>query len=255
MMRVLVGSFAARLIAYLAVAFAIALAAAVALTIAKLSTALTQAVDGRYRIVATDLRANIETGVNFGLAVEEIVSNVSAQIEDKLESDAEILAIRLIAEDGQEILALQSQTEDREGAQAEDIATVSEPIINSFGAEVGRVEVSYDPRGAQGILAESARILALEAAALLAACVGVIGVASLMAARRIDQRLDRLTMQLENDMSSETMAEVNGDQLDQLAQSAVQAYRTSQTELDDLDGELQRLSYPAQVAEPGKGVT
>ncbi len=251
MMRVLVGSFAARLIAYLAVAFAIALAAAVALTMAKLSTALTHAVDGRYGIVASDLRANIETGVNFGLGVEEIVSNVSVQIEDRLESDAEILAIRLIAENGREILALQSQSDGREGAEAENIATVSEPIINSFGVVVGRVEVSYDPTGTQNILAESARILSLEAAVLLAACIGVIGVASAMAARRIDQRLDRLTAQLESGMPSDPG--MNGDELDQLAQSAMSVYRTSQTELDDLDAELQHLPAPSQAAEPGKG--
>ncbi|NVO58343.1 hypothetical protein HW561_21385 [Rhodobacteraceae bacterium B1Z28] len=253
MMRVLVGSFATRLIAYLAVAFAIALAAAVALTMAKLSTALTQAVDGRYRVVASDLRANIETGVNFGLAVEEIVSNVTVQIENRLESDVDVLAIRLIAENGREILALRSQAENQEGAQVENIAMVSEPIINSFGAEVGRVEVSYDPTGAQSILTESARILSLEAAMLLAACIGVIGVASFIAARRIDQRLDRLTAQLENDMSSEIMPEVGRDQLDHLAQNAMQAYRTSQAELDDLDVELQRLRGPSQTAEPGRG--
>lgn len=254
-MRVLIGSFAARLIAYLAVAFAIALAAAVALTMAKLSNALTQAVDGRYRIVATDLRANIETGVNFGLAVEEIVSNVSAQIEDRLESDAEILAIRLIAENGQEILALQSQSEGADGAQSDNIATISEPIINSFGVQVGRVEVSYDPTGAQSILAESARILAVEAAVLLVACIGVIGVASVMAARRIDQRLDRLTEQLESGLSFKTTSEVGEDQLDQLADSAVQAYRTSQAELDDLDAELQRLLNPPQPTQSGRGVS
>ncbi len=253
MMRLLFGSFAARLIAYLAVAFAIALAAAVALTMAKLSTALTQAVDGRYRIVASDLRANIETGVNFGLAVEEIVSNVSVQIEDRLESDADVLAIRLIAEDGREIISLQSQAEGREDVRADYIATVAEPIINSFGVVVGRVEVSYDPTGTQSILAESARILALEAAVLLAAGIGVIGVASVMAARRIDHRLDRLTAQLEGGVSPETPAGMEGEQLDKLAHSAMQAYRNSQSELDDLDAEWQRLQpAPSQTAEPGR---
>ena len=118
---------------------------------------------------------------------------------------------------------------------------------------MGRVEVSYDPTGTQGILAESARILSLEAAALLAGCIGVIGVASVMAARRIDQRLDRLTAQLEGSTSSEAVPETGADQLDQLAQSAMQSYRTSQTELDGLDAELQRLSHPMPTAEPDRG--
>lgn len=252
-MRVLFESFAARLIAYLAVAFAIALAAAVALTMAKLSTALTQAVDGRYGIVASDLRANIETGVNFGLAVEEIVSNVSVQIKDRLESDDEILAIRLIAENGQEILSLQSEVEGAEGARAENNATVSEPIINSFGVQVGRVEVSYDPTATQSILEESARILSLEAAMLLAACIAVIGVASLLAARRIDHRLDGLTAQLESSMSSNTIPDVSGDRLDQLAQNAMHSYRTSQTEFDELEADLQRRHRPPQSANSSSG--
>ena len=250
MMRVLVQSFAVRLIACLAVAFAIALVAAVALTVAKLSSALTQAVDGRYRIVASDLRANIETGVNFGLGVEEIVSNVAVWIEERLEVDPDILGMRLIAVDGREILALKSPSGGLGVEQAQDIATVSEPIINSFGVEVGRVDVSYDPSSAKGILVESARILAREAAVLLVACIGVIGIASVMAARRIDRRLDQLTAQLEGGDPSEATFEHPADQLDRLTQSAMRSYRSGRAELDELDAELQGLRH---LAKPGGG--
>jgi microcompartment protein CcmL/EutN len=142
---------------------ALAFAAAVGLTLAKFDRALADAVDARYRIHADDIRSGIETGINLGLGLDQIRTNVEELVTARIAVDEGILGIRITDASGRDVLAVSGPaTADGQGPPQRQ----SLDIENSFGQIVGEVTLTYATLDNREILIEAGRILAANAAVL-----------------------------------------------------------------------------------------
>ena len=172
----------AQVSAVIALGLMLGFGAAATLTLAKFSDALSNAVEARYAIHAADLRANIETGLNLGLDLEQIGDNVALVVANRLALDEGISAIVVSAADGTEVFAVDRAAAGLEPAPAgAELSRRSLAIENSFGAVVGDVTVVFASGVNEATLRDAAATLLRDLATLVAASVVVASLGCLAA--------------------------------------------------------------------------
>jgi hypothetical protein len=191
----------------------VTLAAAVALTVANFSRALSDVVETRFEFLAADLRESVETGLNLGLALDEL-ENVEGILVDRLGRDE---AIRELA------------VENADGAVAE----IALPLENAFGQEVGTLRLTYATGAYRSTVAEVEEQLVRRSAILAGiACTGAaLGCALVLSG--IPRSLRRARQRL--------AGEAEGPPSGEIEQSAHASHATTAEvirELDALDREI-----------------
>ena len=215
------------LVASLTVGFA--LAAAVGLTLAKFNQALSDAVDARYVIYAADLRSSIETGINLGLSLEEIESNIETIVTSRMAADEGVVSITVTDENDVNIFSLDRPSGGVEGAQME---RQSLELENSFGQSVGRVAVGYAVGENRETILWAARILGVDSLILAALTAGAVSLACLIVLGPIQRHLDNACRYL---TVQETGAGTLADPKGRVERAAAQAARTALTAISELE--------------------
>jgi hypothetical protein len=221
------------LVASLTVGFA--LAAAVGLTLAKFNQALSDAVDARYVIYAADLRSSIETGINLGLSLEEIESNIETIVTSRIAADEGIVSITVTDESDVEIFSLDRPLDDMGRAQ---MARQSLELENSFGQVVGRVTVGYAVGENRETILWAARTLGANALILAALTAGAASLACLIVLGPIQRRLHHACRYLAIDENGAGQVAEPKGKIERAAAQAAMAAATAMSELEALEASL-----------------
>lgn len=207
---------------------ALALAAAVALTVASLSEVLSDTYQARFAFFANEVRDNVETGLDLGLALSEL-DNVQEIVEARAAKNESVLAIRVVDNGGSVVFRGGAGDAEIVGG-SETQGQVREPIVNTFGKQVGRVELVYTTRGSQRALTRVTSDLAMRAGAL----VGGVAAVAFVAATLIVGRLPRRLARVKSWFDAGSVADTPSSDLERAAAEAVGTVITVHDELDTL---------------------
>lgn len=213
-----------RIGAVITLIIALALGAATALTLANFSRALSDAVESRFQVLAAELRDSIETGLNLGLPLEKL-NNVQQIIEERAARDDSIASIEVRDAEGRVLFGADGGASDLAGDAR---GTVAAPLMNSFGQQVGRVELVYATESYRTTVARVARVLASDAAVLAALAGTIAMLACVLILGPVPRRLARVRAWFEH-------GRVDGEPQDPLERDAADAVRTANAALRDID--------------------
>lgn len=238
------GKPAAMVALVMSLAIMLAFAASLGLTLAKFSDTLKETVTARYAIHAADLRSDIETGINLGLELEEIGSNVEVVVRNRLALDEGIERVVLTGPDGRELFSMSRGDAGLAWpVEAGQLSRNALPIVNSFGATVGEVaifhaegETGETVREAAGTLFRYGAVLASASAAIASAwCFRVM--APLSRSMRIGRaRLASAAAGPAPDTASS--AGSTGGPVDRLARQAAQSASATLSEIGRIEAAL-----------------
>lgn len=153
---------------------ALAIGLNVFLNIGKLERTLGELEESRLRFTLSDLRADLETGLDLGLMVAGL-GNAQAALDREAARDPDIVSISVLDGAGALVFRSAPYGEPNGGRGGAAPITLSAPLTDNLGVALGALELRYSRRGHDVLMADVARRLwragavALAAVALLAA--------------------------------------------------------------------------------------
>jgi hypothetical protein len=212
---------------------ALSLFAAVALTLANFSRALSDTVQSRFAFTVENLRDNIETGLNLGLALDEL-RNVQRIIDTQLGRDDAIRRIVVSDTNGE---AIYTAVADGAEATGRERGRIAAPLVNDFDQEVGRVEIVFAVASYRVAIDRVTGAL-LRNTAILVVAVGVLAaLGCALILRPIPQSLMRIWVWFR----CRAVPEPPGNEVEQSAAEAVDASNQVLRELAELGRQVRKV--------------
>lgn len=201
----------------------LSLAASVALIVAHFDRTLQDIVQSRFDYIATELKGDIEKGLDLGLALREF-SNAQQVLDQQLARNDDLR--RIVIRDMEDNALFSAEKAGADGS-ADRHREVTATLVNPFGRDAGTVTVAYTAGGALDAVYELARHLAVAAAV-------IAGIAALSAAAACLVIMHRIPRSLQRAQAALCLRDPPTIANDPIEQTTVQAAAMSRTTLEEL---------------------
>lgn len=207
----------------------LSLGASVALIVAHFDRTLQDIVESRFEYIATELKGDIEKGLDLGLSLREF-SNAQQVLDQQLARNDDLRRIVIRDMEGNAVFSAEkARTRSSADRQREVTAT----LVNPFGRDAGTVTVTYTAGGALDAVYELAHHLAVAAAVIA----GTAAVSAAAACLVIMYRIPRSLQRAQEALCLRDPPTIANDPIEQTSVQAAAMSRTTMEELGALIGE------------------
>ncbi|WP_394779726.1 hypothetical protein [Undibacterium sp.] len=242
------------------------------LNLGKFERALTELESSRLQFVLGDLKSNIETGLDLGLALNSL-DNAQAVIDAARKQDASVLSINIYDDAGAGVFqtgqssgetgipsswkrVMQSQPGGRGWYLAEgDMLVVGIPLASNIKQDAGHIVMRYSRAAHDATVASLTRSLALASLAAIAVTAGLVLMGINLLVAKTNRRLAHIAQTLERSLMDPAPATRTDTDEDLLLSQVIQSSGAAMQDLSLVRKTLtDSLAMQTRPDEEQKGV-